>query len=116
MTTTYLNIDGDVRDTASLTLPADRIFRDAWAYGDADVVEVDMPKAKEITKENLRMERRPLLEALDVEYMKAMETGADVAAIVASKQALRDVTADPRIELANNPDQLSILHVEMMVA
>jgi hypothetical protein len=28
--TTYININGDVRDAASLTVPADRTFRGAW--------------------------------------------------------------------------------------
>ena len=114
--TTYLNINGDVRDTASLTLPTDRTFRDAWVYGDAEVVEVDMPKAQEIFKENLRRERKPLLEALDVEYMRAMERGEDTTAIVAQKVALRDVTDDARIASATTPDQLGAMDVASLTA
>ena len=114
--TTYLNINGDVRDTASLTLPTDRTFRDAWVYGDAEVVEVDMPKAQEIFKENLRRERKPLLEALDVEYMRAMERGEDTTAIVAQKVALRDITADARIASATTPDQLGAMDVASLTA
>ena len=114
--TTYLNINGDVRDTASLTLPTDRSFRDAWVYGDAEVVEVDMPKAQEIFKDNLRRERQPLLEALDVEYMKAMERGEDTTAIVAQKVALRDVTDDARIASATTPDQLGAMDVASLTA
>jgi hypothetical protein len=30
MATTYININGDIRDAASLSLPADRILRGAW--------------------------------------------------------------------------------------
>ena len=114
--TTYLNINGDVRDTASLTLPTDRTFRNAWVYGDAEVVEVDMPKAREILKGNLRRERQPLLEALDVEYMKAMERGEDTTAIVAQKVALRDITADARIASATTPDQLGAMDVASLTA
>ena len=114
--TTYLNINGDVRDTASLTLPTDRTFRNAWVFGDADVVEVDMPKAQEIFKDNLRRERQPLLEALDVEYMKAMERGEDTTAIVAQKVALRDITADARIASATTPDQLGAMDVASLTA
>ena len=114
--TTYLNINGDVRDTASLTLPTDRTFRNAWVYGDADVVEVDMPKAQEIFKDNLRRERQPLLEALDVEYMKAMERGEDTASIVAQKVALRDITDDARIASATTPDQLGAMDVASLTA
>ena len=114
--TTYLNINGDVRDTASLTLPTDRAFRNAWVYGDAEIVEVDMPKAQEIFKENLRRERKPLLEALDVEYMRAMERGEDTTAIVAQKVALRDITADARIASATTPDQLGAMDVASLTA
>ena len=114
--TTYLNINGDVRDTASLTLPTDRTFRNAWVYGDSEVVEVDMPKAQEIFKENLRRERKPLLEALDVEYMRAMERGEDTTAIVAQKVALRDITADARIASATTPDQLGAMDVASLTA
>jgi len=114
--TTYLNINGDVRDTASLTLPTDRTFRNAWVFGDADVVEVDMPKAQEIFKDDLRRERQPLLEALDVEYMKAMERGEDTASIVAQKVALRDITADARIASATTPEQLGAMDVASLTA
>ena len=114
--TTYLNINGDVRDTASLTLPTDRTFRNAWVFGDADVVEVDMPTAQEIFKDNLRRERQPLLEALDVEYMKAMERGEDTASIVAQKVALRDITDDARIASATTPDQLGAMDVASLTA
>ena len=116
MTTTYLDINGDVRDTASLTLPTDRTFRNAWMYGDANVVEVDMPKAQEIFKDNLRRERQPLLEALDVEYMKAMERGEDTKAIVAQKVALRDITDDARIASATTPEMLGAMDVASLTA
>ena len=55
-------------------------------------VNINIDKAKEITKDNLRAERKPLLEAQDVEFQKALETGADTTAIVAEKTRLRDIT------------------------
>ena len=55
-------------------------------------IKIDIAKAKDITKDRLRAERKPLLEALDVEFIKAQETGADTSAIVAEKQRLRDIT------------------------
>ena len=85
-------------------------------FGDADVVEVDMPKAQEIFKDDLRRERQPLLEALDVEYMKAMERGEDTASIVAQKVALRDITDDARIASATTPDQLGAMDVASLTA
>lgn len=55
-------------------------------------IQVNINKAKEITKEKLREERKPLLEAQDVLYMRAQEAGEDTTAIVAEKQRLRDIT------------------------
>ena len=55
---------------------------------------VSLAKAKEITKDKLRVERKPLLEAQDIAFMKAQEAGSDTSAIVAEKQRLRDITGD----------------------
>ena len=115
MTTTYININGDVRDAASLTVPTDRTFRGAWQF-DGVAVEIDMAAAKEIHKDNLRVARKPLLDALDVDYMKALETGGDAAAVAAQKQTLRDVTSDARIDAATTPDELKALTLEVLTA
>ena len=56
------------------------------------MITINMNKAKEITKERLRQERKPLLEKQDVLFMKAQEAGSDTTAIVAEKQRLRDIT------------------------
>jgi hypothetical protein len=53
---------------------------------------IDINKAKDITKDRLRIERKPLLEAQDVEFQRALESAADTSAIVAEKQRLRDIT------------------------
>jgi uncharacterized protein YdaT len=53
---------------------------------------VDINKAKDITKDRLRAERKPLLEAQDVAFQRALESNADTSAIVAEKQRLRDIT------------------------
>ena len=55
-------------------------------------ITIDFTKATEITKERLRQERKPLLEAQDVLYMRATEQGTDTKTIVAEKQRLRDIT------------------------
>jgi hypothetical protein len=55
-------------------------------------IQVNINKAKEITKDRLREERKPLLEAQDIAFQRALETGADTTAIVAEKQRLRDIT------------------------
>ena len=56
-------------------------------------IQVNINKAKEITKDKLREERKPLLEKLDVDFQRALETGADTSDIVAKKQTLRDAPA-----------------------
>ena len=55
-------------------------------------IKIDIAKAKDITKDRLRKERKPLLEAQDILFMQAQEQGADTSAIVTEKQRLRDVT------------------------
>ncbi len=55
-------------------------------------IKIDIAKAKDITKDRLRQERKPLLEAQDILFMQAQEAGTDTAAIVTEKQRLRDVT------------------------
>ena len=55
-------------------------------------IKIDIAKAKDITKDKLREKRKPLLEKLDVDFIKAQETGADTSAIVTEKQRLRDIT------------------------
>jgi len=61
---------------------------------------VDMAKAREIHKTNIRAARTSKLAELDVEFQKAQETSADTSAIVAKKQALRDAPADSGITSA----------------
>ena len=53
---------------------------------------VNITKAKVITKDRLRADRAPLLEAQDVLYMKAQEAGTSTTAIVTEKNRLRDIT------------------------
>jgi hypothetical protein len=56
------------------------------------MITINIDKAKSITKDRLRTERTPLLQAQDVAFQRALESGADTAAIVAEKQRLRDIT------------------------
>ena len=56
------------------------------------MITVNFTKAQDITKERLRADRKPLLEAQDVAFQRALETSEDTTAIVAEKQRLRDIT------------------------
>ena len=67
---------------------------------------IDMAKAREIHKTNIRTARAPKLAELDVEFQKALETGASTTDIVAKKQAFRDAPADAGIASASDTDAL----------
>ena len=54
---------------------------------------VNMAKAREIHKTNIREARTPKLAALDIEFQKALETGSSTTEIVTKKQKLRDAPA-----------------------
>jgi hypothetical protein len=56
------------------------------------MITINLTKAKAITKDRLRAERTPLLQAQDVAFQRALESGSDTTAIVAEKQRLRDIT------------------------
>lgn len=56
------------------------------------MIVINLDKAKAITKDKLRADRIPLLQAQDVAFQRALESGADTSAIVAEKQRLRDIT------------------------
>ena len=56
------------------------------------MITIDFNKAKEITKNRLRVEREPLLQAQDILFQRALETGSNTESIVAEKNRLRDIT------------------------
>ena len=68
---------------------------------------INITKAKEITKERLRQERTPLLEAEDIKFMRAQEEGSDTTAIVAEKQRLRNITN--QVDSCTTTDELKAL-------
>ena len=77
------------------------------------MIQIDMAKAIEIQRNRIRAAREPLLAALDVEFMRAVERGdqAEQARVVAEKQRLRDLTNDPRLTAAQTVDELKIITV-----
>ena len=77
-----------VEDTA---LPVkDMDFHDAWEIQNGAVV-INMSRAKDFTKARLRYQRQALLEAQDVLFQRALESGADTTSIVKEKNRLRDL-------------------------
>jgi len=87
-------------------------FQGAWEcdFAKNENVTINLNKAKNITKERLRRERKPLLEAQDVLFMKAQESGSDTKTIVAEKQRLRDITKS--VDSCKTTDELKALKCE----
>ena len=73
------------------------------------MITINLDKAKEITKDRLRADRKPLLEAQDVLFMKAQESGDDTSAIVAEKNRLRDITK--LADSATTTDELKAINI-----
>ena len=67
-------------------------------------VTVNITKAKDIWKDKIRVARKPKLEELDIQFMKAQETGADTSTIVANKQELRDYPT--QVDTATTTDEI----------
>jgi len=74
------------------------------------MITINFDKAKAITKDRLRAERTPLLQAQDVAFQRALELNADTSAIVVEKQRLRDITN--LADQATTLDELKTLGVQ----
>lgn len=94
-------------------VPTDRSFRNAWEADPVKKIKVNMTKAIEIQKDKLRAERKPLLEELDTEFMRALEAGDEVkqAQVVQEKQRLRDITKVDSLLNANTPEELKSISI-----
>ena len=89
-------------------IPTDWSLRNSWEV-DADFkISENLNKSKEITKERLRVERKPLLEEQDVLFMKAQEDGTSTTAIVTEKKRLRDITKS--VDSCTTTDALKALN------
>ena len=69
-------------------------------------ITTNMDKAKDFHKSKIREKRKPLLEALDIEFIIALETSADTSTIVSKKNALRNATAAAGISTATSIAEL----------
>lgn len=90
-------------------IPQNRKYRGAWkANTETNQLEFDMTKAKEIHKTHLRKARKPILDDLDVEYIKADEQGntALKMEIANTKNILRNITINSSINTAQTITQL----------
>ena len=108
MTTYIADKDGNSIETSKTSsMPSDRHFRGAWTLS-GTVISEDMTTAKTIFKDKIREVRKPLLEAQDVAYMKALESGSSSAQTTAKneKTKLRDAPAASAITNAKTIAEL----------
>lgn len=107
---TFVKIGANEYSAADYSIPSERTFREGWeANADTSVISVNMGKARDIWRDKIRAARIEPLEALDTQYMRALETGADTAQIISDKQALRDAPALASIDAATTPEELKAI-------
>ena len=94
-----------VREEADM--PRDRYFRAAWGCP-AGVIVTDMPKARLLHMAHIRTARDKALLALDLPFMRAVETGnlLEQQRIGAEKQVLRDLPQTFNLSSYTTPETL----------
>jgi len=97
--------------------PQSRHFRNAWKL-DGGQILVDMPTARNIQRNAIRAERAAQWVDFDIAAMRALSRRdvAEVDAIEAAKQKLRDAPAHPAIEAAATPEQLAAITLADVMA
>lgn len=99
--------EGFYLDKSSLPEEANRWF-ECIEITPEKKLQINITKAREQTKKRLREERKPLLEALDVEFQRKLETNLKPdQIIIGEKNRLRDITRLP--ELCSTVEELTKL-------
>ena len=73
---------------------------------------INIDKAKEVWKEKIRTARKPVLEKLDVDFVKAQETSSDTTSIVADKNTLRNLPE--QVDTATTTDEIKAVWNDML--
>ena len=76
------------------------------------MITIDISKAKDIWKDKIREARKPALEKLDVDFIKAQETSGDTTSIVANKQTLRDLPS--QVDTATTTDEIQAVWHDLL--
>ena len=76
------------------------------------MITIDINKAKEVWKDKIRVARKPVLEKLDVDFMRATEQGTDTTSIVNDKQTLRDLPS--QVDTATTTDEIKAVWNDML--
>ena len=108
MTTYTIDKDGNsIESSKATSMPSDKHFRNAWSLS-GTVISEDMTAAKVIFKDKIREVRKPLLEAQDVAFMKALEAG-DSSAQTTAKNAKTKLRDAPAASAITNADTITKL-------
>ena len=75
-------------------------------------ITIDITKAKEVWKNKIREARKPALEKLDVEFIKAQEVSSDTTTIISNKNTLRDLPS--QVDSANTVDEIKAVWNDML--
>ena len=83
-----------IKDSDSSEVKAMTHLFSAWRIDSVGNITLDRAAAEELKRSQFRALRKPLLEKLDVQFMRSLEEGntAQVAEITTKKKTLRDVT------------------------
>ncbi|CTQ53099.1 hypothetical protein LP7551_01620 [Roseibium album] len=122
----YIEIDGKKFDTQNTSFPSDRVFRDAWAITGANVIDVDMPRAREIHRAKVRTERQSKFAEVDRVALPLTRKAVYAALTAAEKrtlsdvehaaQKLRDAPSHAAIEAAETPEDLKALTLDVLTS
>tara|TARA_R100000353_G_C6489674_1_gene191397 strand:- start:39 stop:281 length:243 start_codon:yes stop_codon:yes gene_type:complete len=76
------------------------------------MITINISKAKEVWKNKIRIARKPVLEKLDIDFMKAQEAGTDTTSIVADKNTLRNLPE--QVDTATTIDEIKAVWNDML--
>ena len=76
------------------------------------MITIDITKAKDVWKEKIRVARKPALEKLDIDFIKAQEQSNDTTQIVADKNTLRDLPQ--QVDTATTVDEIKAVWNDML--
>ena len=75
-------------------------------------ITIDITKAKEVWKNKIRLARKPALEILDVDFIKAQEASSSTTSIVTNKNTLRDLPA--QVDSATTTDEIKAVWNDLL--
>ena len=79
------------------------------------MITINLDKAREIHRSNIRSAREILLRDLDVEFQRALENNGDTSEIIAQKNLLRDAPQDSAIDSASTPQEIKLTWDEALL-